>query len=193
MMARTRRNDDLMRLAAVSAAVSLTIVLVFFGGTITGSSHSTDIAVDMTITSTTSCNLSTNTLTNGAVALATAGQTFDEGASFNLENNGTAYLNITFGINQSMDGFLGFSGSAFNFVSSGGVNGTAGTPMGVTTVDFGGATTTTAMGDLLVPTDGGDDTISYAVTFDTPATSTRLGSQELATITVTCSGDTDGS
>lgn len=184
-MARARRNDDMMKLAAISAAVSLVVVLVFFGGTLTGNS-STDVTLTTTISATTTCTFNETAVVFGALNLETDAQAPDSGDVISVVNDGSTIVNMTAALNQTATSLLGTT------------TGTSALDIAVT-AESGTASSLTALGTsatnavtLLLPDDA-TDAVTLTTTIDVGGGASNVGVANEALISFVCTADVDGS
>jgi len=183
-MARKRKNDELIKLAAISAAVSLVVVLVFFGGTLTGNS-STDVTLTTTIAASTTCTFSGNAITFNSLSLETNAQAPDIGAVLTVVNDGSTIVNMTASLNQTITALLGTT------------TGTSALDIAVAT-ESGTASSITALGTsttpavaLLLPDDA-NDAVTLTTTMDVGGGASNVGIANQALISFVCTADADG-
>ena len=102
-MARKKNNDN-MKLAAISAVVSLFIVIVFFGGSITGNNVAYNVLVDVTASASCSFSPASGDLDFGSVsAISTESGTVD----VVVENNGAVAVDVNSHVTTSVNTIFG--------------------------------------------------------------------------------------
>jgi len=186
-MARARKNNDNLAVAAISAAISLLIVVVFYGGTITGNTPA-DVTLTTTVGETTSCTITTDsTLEIADVVLETADQAFDP-ATFTMENDGTVYVNVTAAINQSVADLLGTSTGTSNIELS--VEAGSGTELNNTSGIGEAYGSATSILTLLSPAAANDDAV-FTPLLNAGGASDLVGQANQATLRLVCTADQD--
>jgi len=175
-----RKNNDTMRLAAVSAVVSLFIVVVFFGGSLTGNAVY-DITVD--VTETISCSfLPANASTLDFGTIADVSTDSDTSPVVTVTNDGTGNVDVNVTEASGIDTFLGGTGTELELL----VTQTSGTTDFSSKGNLTDATTTRAAA-AVVPTDG-TDTATLAFTIEAGSGISAGSAQTVSSgITIVCS------
>jgi len=98
-----KKNNDTMKLAAISAVVSLFIVIVFFGGSLTGN-VAYNVLVDVTAAASCSFSPASGDLDFGSVsAISTDSST----VAVTVENNGAVDVNVNSHISSDVETIFG--------------------------------------------------------------------------------------
>jgi hypothetical protein len=186
-MARARKNNDNLAVAAISAAISLLIVVVFYGGTITGNTPA-DVALTTTVAETVSCSITANpAIAIGAVSLETTDQAFTP-STFTMENAGSVYVNVTAAINQSVADLLGTTTGTSNIELA--VEAESGTELNNTSGIGEAYGSATSILTLLSPAAAADAAV-FTPLLNAGGASNLVGDSNEATLRLVCTSDTD--
>jgi len=182
-MARRKTNDEFMRIAAVSAAVSLIVVVVFFGGSITGNSTSA-YTLSATVSSSPSCAFTddgSGTLSFGTITATE--QTSGTTDSVTVENDGPIAVDVEAEVAVGVDAMLGGTGTTLDAT-------VASVPAGATNAASSGITLSTTAADLVTALQTGasvdEITVDFSLTSGTGPLTPGVATLNTGT-TITCS------
>ena len=175
-----KKNNDTMRLAAVSAVVSLFIVIIFFGGSLTGNASIYAVTVDVSETIACTFSPANSTLDFGTISgVSTDG---DTSPTVTVTNDGTGDVDVNVTEATDIDTFLGGTGTELEIavtVQSGST--TLGSKSNLTD------NTATVAADSLTPTDTADDAVLTFTLQGGPGISSGNSQSQASGITVSCS------
>tara|TARA_Y100000004_G_C8940930_1_gene424167 strand:- start:1074 stop:1607 length:534 start_codon:yes stop_codon:yes gene_type:complete len=163
--------------AAIAAVVSLVIVLVFAGGSLTGNAATANYALTANVVATVDCNLANGTtLAFGDISQGGAAAS---DPNVTVQNDGSAAVDIVIKSSGTIDAFLGASGGS-SLEATVSVESGSATNQNV-------STSNQQIVDELVATDATDEaTINFVLTAGSDATA---GLKSGTNVVLTCSQD----
>ena len=176
-----KKNNDTMRLAAVSAVVSLFIVIIFFGGSLTGNASIYAVTVDVSETIACTFDPANSTLDFGTITgVSTDGST---SPTVTVTNDGTGDVDVNVTEASAIDSFLGGTGTELEIA----VTAQSGSALNSGAKSNLTDNTATVAADSLTPNDASDDAVLTFTLQGGPGISSGNSQSQASGITVSCS------